>query len=148
LKKRFMVAAAVWSMSVLCALASVMLPVASAAPAGVPVSSPGLFTSMAQSLSTATGSAVIAGDAGGRLWRYPGDGAGGFASRHQIGVGWNAMTAILTPGDVTGDGQADVLGRDPAGGLWLTRATAPVVSAPGAWWAPGGLGTWSPVLGT
>jgi hypothetical protein len=84
-----------------------------------PVSAPGLFTSMAPPLSTVTVSAVIARVAGGVLWRYPGDGAGGFGSRHQIGVGWNVMTAILTPGDVTGDGNADVVGRDAAGRLWL-----------------------------
>jgi serine protease len=36
-----------------------------------------------------------------------------------MGVGWNSETAILTPGDVTGDGNADVLGRDTAGRLRL-----------------------------
>jgi hypothetical protein len=62
---------------------------------------------------------LIARDTAGRLWLYPGNGSGGFTSRSQVGVGWNSMTAILTPGDVTGDGNADVLGRDAAGRLWL-----------------------------
>jgi len=62
---------------------------------------------------------LIARDTAGRLWQYPGDGSGGFSSRRQMGVGWNGVTAIVTPGDVTGDGNADVLGRDTAGRLWL-----------------------------
>jgi len=62
---------------------------------------------------------LIARDAAGRLWLYPGNGSGGFKPRRQMGAGWNTMTAILTPGDVTGDGNADVLGRDRAGRLWL-----------------------------
>jgi hypothetical protein len=62
---------------------------------------------------------LIARDAAGRLWLYPGNGSGGFKPRSQIGIGWNTMTAIITPGDVTGDGNADVLGRDTAGRLWL-----------------------------
>jgi len=62
---------------------------------------------------------LIARDAAGRLWLYPGNGSGEFKSRRQIGVGWNSMTAIITPGDVTGDRNADVLGRDTAGRLWL-----------------------------
>jgi N-acetylmuramoyl-L-alanine amidase/Fibronectin type III domain/FG-GAP-like repeat len=62
---------------------------------------------------------LVARDTAGRLWLYPGNGAGGFLSRRQIGSGWNIMTAIVTPGDVTGDGNADVLARDTAGRLWL-----------------------------
>jgi alpha-tubulin suppressor-like RCC1 family protein len=62
---------------------------------------------------------LVARDAAGRLWLYPGNGFGGFKSRRQIGVGWNSVTAIVTPGDVTGDGNADVLARDSVGRLWL-----------------------------
>jgi FtsP/CotA-like multicopper oxidase with cupredoxin domain len=62
---------------------------------------------------------LIARDTTGRLWLYPGDGAGGFLPRFLIGGGWNSMTALVTPGDVTGDGNADVLARDTAGRLWL-----------------------------
>lgn len=36
-----------------------------------------------------------------------------------IGWGWNAMTAIATPGDFNGDGNVDLLARDSAGTLWL-----------------------------
>lgn len=62
---------------------------------------------------------LTARDSAGRLWLYPGNGAGGFQARHQMSTGWNIMTAIVTPGDVTGDGNGDVLGRDTAGRLWL-----------------------------
>jgi len=62
---------------------------------------------------------LVARDAAGTLWLYPGNGAGGFLPRHQIGTGWNIMTAIVTPGDVTGDAVGDILARDSAGRLWL-----------------------------
>jgi Tol biopolymer transport system component len=62
---------------------------------------------------------LVARDTVGKLWLYPGNGAGEFKSKRQMGVGWNSMTAILTPGDVTGDGNADLLARDTAGRLWL-----------------------------
>jgi len=62
---------------------------------------------------------LVARDGAGRLWLYPGNGAGGFLSARQLGSGWNGMTALVTPGDVTGDGNADVLTKDALGRLWL-----------------------------
>jgi hypothetical protein len=62
---------------------------------------------------------LVARDAAGRLWLYPGNGAGGFGTRSPMGVGWNTMTALLTPGDVNGDAIADILARDTAGRLWI-----------------------------
>jgi Tol biopolymer transport system component len=62
---------------------------------------------------------LVARDATGRLWLYPGNGSGEFKSRRQMGVGWNTMTTIVTPGDVTGDRNGDIIGRDTAGRLWL-----------------------------
>ncbi|HEX7538613.1 MAG TPA: FG-GAP-like repeat-containing protein, partial [Dermatophilaceae bacterium] len=62
---------------------------------------------------------LVARDATGRLWLYPGNGAGYFLTKRQMGVGWKSMTAIVTPGDVTGDRNADLLGRDTAGRLWI-----------------------------
>ncbi|HSO92130.1 MAG TPA: hypothetical protein VLR70_13370, partial [Arthrobacter sp.] len=38
---------------------------------------------------------VLARDGGGVLWSYPGDGAGGWLPRSQVGSGWNGMTSIL-----------------------------------------------------
>jgi sugar lactone lactonase YvrE len=62
---------------------------------------------------------LVARDTVGRLWLYPGNGVGGFQTRHLIGTGWNIMTALVSPGDVNGDGVGDVLARDTAGRLWL-----------------------------
>lgn len=62
---------------------------------------------------------VLAGDAAGALWLYPGDGAGSWLPTLQVGSGWNIMTALIAPGDFNGDGHSDVLARDGAGALWL-----------------------------
>jgi Zn-dependent metalloprotease len=62
---------------------------------------------------------LVARDAAGRLWLYPGNGVGGYLARRLIGTGWNIMNVIVTPGDVTGDGNADLFARDAAGHLWL-----------------------------
>lgn len=45
----------------------------------------------------------------GRLTRYVGDGRGGFSGQTTWGPGWNAMAAIVTPGDWTGDRIPDLL---------------------------------------
>jgi len=56
----------------------------------------------------------------GNLWLYPGNGRGGWLPRVRVGTGWNAFDAVVGPGDVNGDGTADVLARDPRTGyLWL-----------------------------
>ncbi|WP_284986059.1 FG-GAP-like repeat-containing protein [Arthrobacter sp. fls2-241-R2A-172] len=62
---------------------------------------------------------VLARDGSGVLWLYPGDGAGGWLDRRQVGQGWNVMTSMVTPGDFNGDGYSDVLARDSSGVLWL-----------------------------
>jgi len=62
---------------------------------------------------------VLARDAAGALWLYPGKGNGTWWPRVQVGGGWQNMTALLSPGDFNGDGTGDVLARDAAGALWL-----------------------------
>ena len=62
---------------------------------------------------------LVARDAAGVLWLYPGNGAGAFPAAPQMGTGWDVFTAIVTPGDVTGDAVGDILARDSAGRLWL-----------------------------
>jgi hypothetical protein len=55
----------------------------------------------------------------GLLWLYRGSGTGGWLPRVRVGTGWNAMTAVVSPGDFNGDRTADLLARDGAGVLWL-----------------------------
>jgi len=77
----------------------------------------------------------VARDTSGRLWLYPGTGSATapFGARTQIASGWQAYTAIVGAGDVTGDGKADLLTRSSAGTLIIFKgtgkATAPFASA-------------------
>ncbi|WP_323958572.1 hypothetical protein GC088_08355 [Arthrobacter sp. JZ12] len=62
---------------------------------------------------------VLARDRNGGLWLYPGNGAGGWLKKVQVGTGWNTMNSMFGPGDFNGDEKADVIARDSRGGLWL-----------------------------
>jgi hypothetical protein len=60
---------------------------------------------------------------GERLLMYRGNGAGGWATgvAQQIGGGWGPFTALLAPGDFSGDGRPDVLARQSDGTLLMYR---------------------------
>ncbi|MDR6637319.1 chitobiase/beta-hexosaminidase C-terminal domain-containing protein [Paenarthrobacter nitroguajacolicus] len=63
---------------------------------------------------------VLASDATGNLYLYPGDGAGGLQARKLAipASDWSTVTDAITPGDFNRDGKADVVAR--AGDvLWL-----------------------------
>ncbi|MEV7826210.1 FG-GAP repeat domain-containing protein [Microbacterium enclense] len=62
---------------------------------------------------------LVARDSAGDVWLYRGDGTGAWQSgRTPIASGWGGMRNILTPGDFTGDGVADILAVDENGVLW------------------------------
>ncbi|WP_405935183.1 hypothetical protein OG495_34215 [Streptomyces longwoodensis] len=61
---------------------------------------------------------LIARDSGGELWRYDGDGAGGFEPRTLLFRDWGTgRNAIVAVGDVTGDGFPDLVSRTTDGKL-------------------------------
>jgi hypothetical protein len=62
---------------------------------------------------------LLARDPAGALWLYRGTGTGGVAARTKIGSGWQAMTALVTPGNWDRASGDDVLARDSAGRLWI-----------------------------
>ncbi|MFJ1583410.1 N-acetylmuramoyl-L-alanine amidase [Streptomyces sp. NPDC088197] len=68
---------------------------------------------------------LIARDSSGNLWLYKGTGnpAAPFAAKVKIGPGWNIFNMLISTGDITGDGKADLLARDTAGVLWLYKGT-------------------------
>lgn len=65
---------------------------------------------------------VLARTSTGDLRMYRGTGYGTVDGTWvKIGSGWNMYDTVLAPGDVTGDGKADLLGRTPSGLLNLYR---------------------------
>jgi hypothetical protein len=69
---------------------------------------------------------LVARQAGtGTLWLYPGTGRSPAAigPRSVLGTGWSGFTMIETPGDLDGNGVADLLARTTAGQLWLYPRT-------------------------
>ena len=66
---------------------------------------------------------VLAVDGTERLLLYRGNGAGGWAggSGEPIGTGWGTFTAVLSPGDFSGDNRPDLLARRSDGVLLLYR---------------------------
>ncbi|MFF3607538.1 FG-GAP repeat domain-containing protein [Streptomyces sp. NPDC002463] len=68
---------------------------------------------------------LIARAKDGNLYLYPGTGQAGYAfeSRVKIGGGWNAYAKIVAPGDITGDGKADLLAVNSGGELFRYSGT-------------------------
>ena len=77
---------------------------------------------------------VLAVRANGDLFLYRGNGVGGFAGKGtRIGVGWQNLSTMFSPGDFTGDGRSDVMGVNRAtGNLYLYRG-----NGKGGWAASG-----------
>lgn len=68
---------------------------------------------------------LVAKDSPGVLWLYKGTGnmTGQLATRTRICAGWNIYNTLTGAGDLTGDGKADLVGRDASGVLWLYKGT-------------------------
>ncbi|MFI8346069.1 N-acetylmuramoyl-L-alanine amidase [Streptomyces sp. NPDC085596] len=68
---------------------------------------------------------LIGRDKTGVLWFYQGTGSttAPFAARAKVGGGWNTYDTLTSTGDLTGDGKADLIGRDKTGALWLYKGT-------------------------
>jgi hypothetical protein len=61
----------------------------------------------------------------GKLYVYRGTGSAKapFAPRALIGAGWNAYLHLASPGDLTGDGRADLVAVDSPGNVYRYTAT-------------------------
>ncbi|MFF9341030.1 FG-GAP-like repeat-containing protein [Streptomyces sp. NPDC014773] len=68
---------------------------------------------------------LVARDRSGVLWLHQGAGhwKTPFLGRVRVGGGWNAYDRLTGGSDLTGDGRADLVAADRAGGLWLYRST-------------------------
>ncbi|MET7858361.1 VCBS repeat-containing protein [Streptomyces sp. NPDC005318] len=64
---------------------------------------------------------VVARDSAGvlKMYRGTGDKYKPFQSPFPVGRGWNTYTKLAAPGDLTGDGKADLVGVDRNGSLYL-----------------------------
>ena len=58
----------------------------------------------------------------GAMRLYPGTGTGPFGTPVTIGGNWTAYSALMGPGDVTGDGRADLVGRRSSDGALVVLA--------------------------
>ncbi|MFI6341053.1 FG-GAP repeat domain-containing protein [Streptomyces sp. NPDC050535] len=67
---------------------------------------------------------LIAQDRTNALYRYYGTGKGTFTSRVKLSVTWGInYDVVVGPGDITGDGRADLVARDTAGNLYRQNGT-------------------------
>ncbi|MFD7941356.1 FG-GAP repeat domain-containing protein [Streptomyces sp. NPDC059755] len=67
---------------------------------------------------------LIAQDTSNNLYRYIGKGNGTFSARVKLFANWGASyNAVAGAGDITGDGKADLVVRDTAGGLYRLPGT-------------------------
>ncbi|MGW2590001.1 FG-GAP repeat domain-containing protein [Streptomyces sp. NPDC001515] len=68
---------------------------------------------------------LLARTPGGTLYLYPGTGVATkpFGSRITVGNGWGTYKKLVAPGDINGDGKADLLGADAKGDLYRYTST-------------------------
>ncbi|MFG2298577.1 FG-GAP repeat domain-containing protein [Streptomyces sp. NPDC048603] len=68
---------------------------------------------------------IVTAGTEGQLYLYRGTGnaTAPFGARELVGSGWNSYNGLASPGDLNGDGRADLIARDSAGDVWLFKAT-------------------------
>ncbi|MCL2554875.1 MAG: VCBS repeat-containing protein, partial [Actinomycetia bacterium] len=68
---------------------------------------------------------IVARAGNGHLYLYlgTGDSKAPFTSRIDVGAGWNTYTRLASPGDLDGDGRADLVGATSDGRLFRYSAT-------------------------
>ncbi|TXS39332.1 FG-GAP-like repeat-containing protein [Streptomyces sp. OR43] len=68
---------------------------------------------------------LLARSKSGYLYLYPGTGVASkpFKARLNIGGGWNTYKKLAAPGDINGDGKADLVGIDGKGDLYRYTST-------------------------
>ncbi|MEU9200026.1 VCBS repeat-containing protein [Streptomyces sp. NPDC048332] len=68
---------------------------------------------------------LLARSKSGYLYLYPGTGVASkpFKARQTIGGGWNTYKKLAAPGDLNGDGKADLVGVDAKGDLYRYPST-------------------------
>lgn len=96
---------------------------------------------------------LLTRDANGLMHLYAGNGSTGFMSPTggQIGgPGWNAFSALLRPGDWSGDAKPDIITRDAAGYLHLYRGngTGGFMAGTGELIGGGGWNPFTALVGT
>ncbi|MFJ4620430.1 trypsin-like serine protease [Streptomyces sp. NPDC088812] len=67
---------------------------------------------------------MLAVDASGILWIYPGKGTGAFSAPVKVGSGWSQYDVVRGHGDFTGDGKTDLIARNSStGAVYLYPGT-------------------------
>ncbi|MFB7588283.1 FG-GAP repeat domain-containing protein [Streptomyces sp. NPDC056169] len=75
---------------------------------------------------------LLARDGSGTLWLYKGTGSktAPFAKRVSLGGGWGTYNKLATPGDLNGDGKADLVAVNAAGDLYRYLGTGKATLTP------------------
>lgn len=61
----------------------------------------------------------MAQDKSNTLWRYDGNGTGGFKAQVKLAANWgSSYNIIIGVGDITGDARGDIISRDTSGAVW------------------------------
>jgi hypothetical protein len=68
---------------------------------------------------------IVARTSDGTLYLYKGTGVSSrpFSGRVKVGTGWNRFNKLASPGDIDGDGRADLVGVDGGGTLYSYSST-------------------------